>query len=216
MGICMWLSIPVAAGRTQTSISPDTQQSTIQATVPDFHTITIRSEHAGVIYQDEEADDEDVQETVTYAVDRFSSPQFQIQAHKGWKIIAVLLNGEDVTDQLVNGMLTIPEIYENQQLVVETEESQEDDNDGDDQREEIKPTGTKDNNGSSTGSSPGGKTGSSAGGGQKTQTNPAGTANGTAAVKTADQQIQVTYLVAAAASGMVILILLDNRKKRRH
>ena len=116
MGICLCLSITVAAEAAQTGTSSVTQQSTINTTVPDTHMVTIRSEHAQVSYQHEEGDDEETQETVTYAVERFSSPQFQIQPKKGWKITAVLVNGEDVTDQLKDGMLTLPEVYEDQQL----------------------------------------------------------------------------------------------------
>ena len=127
MGICLCLSIPVAAEAAQTGTSSVTQQSTINTTVPDTHMVTIRSEHAQVSYQHEEGDDEETQETVTYAVERFSSPQFQIQPKKGWKITAVLVNGENVTDQLKDGMLTLPDVYEDQQIVVETEESAEDD-----------------------------------------------------------------------------------------
>lgn len=122
MWICLCLSIPVAAEAAQTGTSSVTQQSTINTTVPDTHMVTIRSEHAQVSYQHEESDDEETQETVTYAVERFSSPQFQIQPKKGWKITAVLVNGEDVTDQLKDGMLTLPEVYEDQQIVVETED----------------------------------------------------------------------------------------------
>lgn len=145
MGICLCLSIPVAAEAAQTGISSVTQQSTINTTVPDTHMVTIRSEHAQVIYQHEEGDDEETQETVTYAVERFSSPQFQIQPKKGWKITAVLVNGEDVTDQLKDGMLTLPEVYEDQQIVVETEESTEgdkkdDENTGGGDQNETKPT----------------------------------------------------------------------------
>ena len=110
MGICLCLSIPVAAEAAQTGTSSVTQQSTINTTVPDTHMVTIRSEHAQVSYQHEEGDDEETQETVTYAVERFSSPQFQIRPKKGWKITAVLVNGEDVTDQLKDGMLTLPEV----------------------------------------------------------------------------------------------------------
>ena len=127
MGICLCLSIPVAAEAAQTGTSSVTQQSTINTTVPDTHMVTIRSEHAQVSYQHEEGDDEETQETVTYAVERFSSPQFQIQPKKGWKITAVLVNGEDVTDQLKDGMLTLPEVYEDQQIVVETEDDKKDD-----------------------------------------------------------------------------------------
>lgn len=126
MGICLCLSIPVAAEAAQTGTSSVTQQSTINTTVPDTHMVTIRSEHAQVSYQHEEGDDEETQETVTYAVERFSSPQFQIRPKKGWKITAVLVNGEDVTDQLKDGMLTLPEVYEDQLLVVETEDDKKD------------------------------------------------------------------------------------------
>ena len=150
MGICLCLSITVAAEAAQTGTSSVTQQSTINTTVPDTHMVTIRSEHAQVSYQHEEGDDEETQETVTYAVERFSSPQFQIQPKKGWKITAVLVNGEDVTDQLKDGMLTLPEVYEDQQIVVETEESTEgdkkdDENTGGGDQNETKPTDTKNN-----------------------------------------------------------------------
>ena len=67
MGICLCLSIPVAAEAAQTGTSSVTQQSTINTTVPDTHMVTIRSEHAQVSYQHEESDDEETQETVTYA-----------------------------------------------------------------------------------------------------------------------------------------------------
>ena len=48
MGICLCLSIPVAAEAAQTGTSSVTQQSTINTTVPDTHMVTIRSEHAQV------------------------------------------------------------------------------------------------------------------------------------------------------------------------
>lgn len=220
MGICLCLSIPVAAEAAQTGISSVTQQSTINTTVPDTHMVTIRSEHAQVSYQHEEGDDEETQEMVTYAVERFSSPQFQIQPKKGWKITAVLVNGEDVTDQLKDGMLTLPEVYEDQQIVVETEESTEDDkkddeNTGGGDQEEIKPTDTK-NNGTSGNGNSGTKTDGSTGNGQGTKANLTGTTNGTAAAKTADLQKNVTYFMAAVASAIMLFALADNRRKRKH
>ena len=59
MGICLCLSIPVAAEAAQTGTSSVTQQSTINTTVPDTHMVTIGSEHAQVSYQHEEGDDEE-------------------------------------------------------------------------------------------------------------------------------------------------------------
>lgn len=228
MGICLCLSIPVAAEAAQTGISSVTQQSTINTTVPDTHMVTIRSEHAQVSYQHEEGDDDETQETVTYAVERFSSPQFLIQARKGWKITAVLVNGEDVTDQLKDGMLTLPEVYEDQLLVVETEESTEDGKKDDKKdgstggggREDTKPTDKKPtdtkNNGTSGNSNSGTKTNVSTGNSQGTKADLTGTTNGTAAAKTADLQKNVMYFMAAIVSGAVLLILADNRRKRKH
>ena len=228
LGICLCLSIPVAAEAAQTGTSSVTQQSTINTTVPDTHMVTIRSEHAQVIYQHEEGDDDETQETVTYAVERFSSPQFLIQARKGWKITAVLVNGEDVTDQLKDGMLTLPEVYEDQLLVVETEESTEDgkkddkkdDSTGGGGREDTKPTDKKPtdtkNNGTSGNSNSGTKTNVSTGNSQGTKADLTGTTNGTAAAKTADLQKNVMYFMAAIVSGAVLLILADNRRKRKH
>lgn len=229
MGIWMCLSIPVAAEATQTGISSVTQQSTINTTVPDTHMVTIQSEHAQVTYQHEEGDDDETQETVTYAVERFSSPQFLIQARKGWKITAVLVNGEDVTDQLKDGMLTLPEVYEDQQIVVETEDGKKDDKKDDTagggDQEDIKPADTKPtdtkptdtkNNGTSGSSNPGTKTNVSTGNSQGTKTNLTGTTNGTAAAKTADLQRNVTYFMAAIASAIVLFALSDNRRKRKH
>ena len=229
MGICLCLSIPVAAEAAQTGTSSVTQQSTINTTVPDTHMVTIRSEHAQVSYQHEEGDDEETQETVTYAVERFSSPQFQIQPKKGWKITAVLVNGEDVTDQLKDGMLTLPEVYEDQLLVVETEDDKKDDKKDDStgggEQEDKKPVDTKPtdkkptdtkNNGISGSSNSGTKTDVSTGNSQGTKADLTGTTNGTAAAKTADMQKNVTYFMAAIVSGAVLLILADNRRKRKH
>ena len=229
MGICLCLSIPVAAEAAQTGTSSVTQQSTINTTVPDTHMVTIRSEHAQVSYQHEEGDDEETQETVTYAVERFSSPQFQIQPKKGWKITAVLVNGEDVTDQLKDGMLTLPEVYEDQQIVVETEDDKKDDKKDDStgggEQEDKKPADTKPtdkkpidtkNNGTSGSSNSGTKTDVSTGNSQGTKADLTGTMNGTAAAKTADMQKNVTYFMAAIVSGAVLLILADNRRKRKH
>lgn len=215
----MCLAIPVASGAAQTSISSVTQQSTINTTVPDTHMVTIQSEHAQVVYQNAESDDEESQEMVNYAVERFSSPKFEIKAQKGWKIAAVLVNGEDVTDQMVNGMLTLPEVYEDQLVVVKTEESTEDDkndeNTGGGDQEETKPTDTK-NNGTSDNGNSGTKTDVSTGNGQESKANLTGTTNGTAAAKTADLQKNVTYFMATVASAIVLFALVDNRRKRKH
>ena len=56
------------------------------------------------------SDDEETQETVTYAGGALSSPQFR-SAKKDGRFTAVLVNGKDVTNQLKRWeMLTLPEV----------------------------------------------------------------------------------------------------------
>ena len=117
-------------------------------------------------------------------------------------------------------MLTLPEVYEDQQIVVETEESTEDDkkddeNTGGGDQNETKPTDTK-NNGTSGNGNSGTKTDGSTGNGQGTKANLTGTTNGTTAAKTADLQKNVMYFMAAVASVIMLFALADNRKKRKH
>ena len=141
----------------------------------------------------------------------------------------MLVNGEDVTDQLKDGMLTLPEVYEDQQIVVETEDDKKDDKKDDStgggEQEDKKPADTKPtdkkpidtkNNGTSGSSNSGTKTDVSTGNSQGTKADLTGTMNGTAAAKTADMQKNVTYFMAAIVSGAVLLILADNRRKRKH
>lgn len=112
MGLCLCFGMPTAAGAAQVSVIPLSQSSTIGTTVPDSHMIYIQTEHARVLFQDEEGEDEDEEQATMYAVERFSSPEFLIHAEKGWKIQKVLLNDVDVTEQLRDGILTLPEVYE--------------------------------------------------------------------------------------------------------
>ena len=59
-----------------------------------------------------------------FEVERLSEPVIEIKAKDGEKITKVTLNGEDITDQLVDGKYTLPPIYEDgeYEIVVETEE----------------------------------------------------------------------------------------------
>lgn len=90
-------------------------QSGFETTVPKTHTVSIEAEHASALYIDG-----DKGLSTAYPVPRLSQPQFQITADEGYVIKRVLLNGEDVTGKMVNGILKLPEVYENQVIVVET------------------------------------------------------------------------------------------------
>ena len=59
-----------------------------------------------------------------FEVERLSEPTLEIKAKDGEKITKVTLNGEDITDKLVDGKLTLDPIYEDKtfDIQVETEE----------------------------------------------------------------------------------------------
>ena len=91
-------------------------QSGFETNVPKTHTVSIEAEHASALYIDG-----DKGLSTAYPVPRLSQPQFQITADEGYVIKRVLLNGEDVTGKMSNGILKLSEVYENQVIVVETE-----------------------------------------------------------------------------------------------
>ena len=118
-------------------------QSTISTTVPDSHNIRVEREHANVVFEEEESrDEEGISDNFT--VDRFSEPKIQITPEKGWKIKRILLNDQDVTEQLKDGVLTLSPVYEDQQLVIETEEGEPAENPDDNKDPENPTDGGKD------------------------------------------------------------------------
>ena len=56
-----------------------------------------------------------------FDVERLSQPVIEIKAKDGEKITKVTLNGEDITDQLVDGKLTLDPIYEDKALDIQVE-----------------------------------------------------------------------------------------------
>lgn len=55
-----------------------------------------------------------------FTVERLSEPRFLIRPENGWRVAKVTLNGEDVTAQLMSGYLTLPAVYEDKTIAVET------------------------------------------------------------------------------------------------
>lgn len=108
------MSVLADAGSTSNS------QSTISTTVPDSHNIRIEKSHADVAIEGEEDQAEGNMDN--FVVDRFAKPKIQITPEKGWKITRILLNGEDVTNQLKDGYLTLEAVCEDLTLVIETAE----------------------------------------------------------------------------------------------
>ena len=99
------------------TIPSDQQTSTVSATVPDEHTITIdKDAHVTVTYEDTK----DEGEGGAFPVERFSTPTFTIETEEGWEIDKILLDGEDVTSQLKNKKLSLRSVYHDKILKVST------------------------------------------------------------------------------------------------
>lgn len=117
MGMSLIIMQQGALFSVQASSGDITQKSTVRASVPDKHNITIeRDAHATVTYEDSQ----DEGEGDIFPVDRFSTPTFAIETEEGWIIDQVLLDGVDVTDQVNNKKITLPSVYQNQTLKVTT------------------------------------------------------------------------------------------------
>lgn len=191
----------LAAGNTQTA--------TISATVPDSHQILIDAEHATVTCDEYDENDGD-----DFAVDRFSTPTLQIAVENGWKMEKVLVNGTDMTAQLHDGTLALPEVYEDVQITVQT--SQITSTDGDNQNPQQPPT---DNSGD--------KKPSATGTSDNLKGNPSGDKNVTKnqsatekiknalAAVTSDINSPVLYgLIIILAAGAIVTTTFYNRKRK--
>lgn len=89
-------------------------EATIGTEVPDSHNITITvTGNADVTVNGKEGSE--------FEVERLSEPVIKIKAKDGEKITKVLLNGEDITDKLVDGKLTLDPIYEDKALDIQVE-----------------------------------------------------------------------------------------------
>ena len=89
-------------------------EATIGTEVPDKH--KLRLTVTGDV--DVKVNGEDGKE---FTVDRLSEPVLEIKAKDGEQITKVVLNGEDVTDQLKDGKLKLPGIYEDSEYVLSAE-----------------------------------------------------------------------------------------------
>ena len=100
-----------AAAETPEGHSSDVQ---ISVTVPDTHKITVYAEKSEAFYQGVSGDE--------FTVERLSTPRILIRPENGQVIKSVLLNGVDVTELLQGGYLDLTPVYEDQTLVVTTED----------------------------------------------------------------------------------------------
>ena len=114
--LLLCLSMLSAGALTAYAEEPDTApgEATIGTEVPDSHKITITvTGNADVTVNGKEGTEFDVE--------RLSQPELEIKAREGEKITKVLLGGEDITDKLIDGKLTLDPIYEDKALDIQVE-----------------------------------------------------------------------------------------------
>ena len=106
------LSVPVSAAQGQ--------DGNIGTTVPTEHTVSIEAEHAFALYTEGSKG-----QSAAYLVPRFSEPEFELSVEDGYSITRVLVNGQDVTAQLTDGMLKLSAVNKDQTITIETQKNAE-------------------------------------------------------------------------------------------
>lgn len=96
-------------------------EATIGTVIPDSHKITIKVKGNAVVKVNGK-------EGTEFEVERLSEPVIEIKAKDGEEITKVTLNGEDITDKIVDGKYILPAVYEDgeYELTVETEKLPDD------------------------------------------------------------------------------------------
>ncbi|MCH5299935.1 MAG: hypothetical protein J1E56_01350 [Ruminococcus sp.] len=93
----------------------------ISVIVPESHNLEVSAPDGISVYLDGEENDK-------FDIPRLSEPTFEIRSKNGEIISKVILNGDDITDKLVNGQYKLPPVYENLFLTVETKAADSSDN----------------------------------------------------------------------------------------
>lgn len=122
-----------------------TDNAVITATVPQYHTITVTVDsNVEVRVNDEKGS--------TFNVERLSEPTIEIKIPDGEELAKAVLNGEDITDKISNGTYTLPPVYEDLHLVVDTKtkETTTDSKPTSSERTNTGTTSSKNENGNSS------------------------------------------------------------------
>ena len=87
---------------------------TITTTVPSTHTITVKQADGAAVTCNGKSG-------TTFTVERLSQPQLLVRPDSGRVLTRVLVNGADVTAAVQDGSYTLPAVYEDLTLQVETD-----------------------------------------------------------------------------------------------
>lgn len=112
--VCSFLLLPLSVPASQN------QSGTIGTTVPTEHTVTIEADHAFALYTEGSKG-----QSAAYLVPRFSEPEFELSVEDGYSITRVLVNGQDVTTQVTDGILKLSSVNKDQTITIETQKNTE-------------------------------------------------------------------------------------------
>ena len=115
LGVCLCL-FPYCAmtAFAEEQPSKQTQGANISVSIPEQYTITVIAPKGAEASLNDGA-------TSTITVDRFGEFDFEIKLKEGYRLLQVLLNDEDITDQLVNMTYHGASVYENMLFQIITE-----------------------------------------------------------------------------------------------
>lgn len=116
LGLCLCLlpcyattALAEDAGSTNSAIISTTVPATQKLVVVDVNNSGVRARIGG-------------NEGTEFALERQSQPNLVFVLPQGYELARVRLNGVDITDKIVNGEYTLPAVYEDMVLEVETKE----------------------------------------------------------------------------------------------
>lgn len=112
--VCSFLLLPLSV------LASQNQSGTIGTTVPAEHTVTIEADHAFALYTEGSKG-----QSAAYLVPRFSEPEFELSVEDGYSITRVLVNGQDVTTQVTDGILKLSSVNKDQTITIETKKNTE-------------------------------------------------------------------------------------------
>lgn len=116
LGLCLcifpYCALTAFAEDTTTSTAPK-NDAVISVSVPSAHTLTVTAPDGVTVMLDGVAGK-------NFNVERLSEPTLALIIPDGQEIVKIVLNGEDITDKLVNGQYKLAPVYENLALEVET------------------------------------------------------------------------------------------------
>ena len=131
--VCSFLLLPLSV------LASQNQSGTIGTTVPTEHTVTIEADHAFALYTEGSKG-----QSAAYLVPRFSEPEFELSVEDGYSITRVLVNGQDVTTQVTDGILKLSSVNKDQTITIETKKNTEQPEKPEDPKDTEQPEKSKD------------------------------------------------------------------------